>query len=180
MGLERTVKILDDIKDTGFEYATRAGLSISMDDLIIPSEKWDLIKKARGEVSEVEQHYKSGAITSGERYNKIIDIWTHTTDSISEVLFQDFMLYPLYADTRALSHLHSMPCPNPYTEKVPTESGTSEIGACWFMSRDGHQVCVPAAPRRPVIYYMVRTGRLGPLRGAGWARAWWRGLLPAR
>jgi DNA-directed RNA polymerase subunit beta' len=88
VGLERTVKALDYLKDTGFEYATKAGFTISMDDLIIPEEKGKLIAEARKEVAEVDKNYHIGRITRGERYNKIIDIWTHTTDAVSDVLFQ--------------------------------------------------------------------------------------------
>jgi DNA-directed RNA polymerase subunit beta' len=88
VGLEKTVIALDYLKDIGFEYATKAGFTISMDDMIIPVEKEKLIGEARKEVAEVEKNYHSGRITRGERYNKIIDIWTHTTDTVSEVLFQ--------------------------------------------------------------------------------------------
>ena len=88
VGLERTVKTLDYLKDIGFEYATKAGFTISIDDMIIPPEKEELIKEARKQVADVEKNYRMGRITRGERYNKIIDIWTHTTDTISDVLFQ--------------------------------------------------------------------------------------------
>ncbi len=104
VGLEMTVKTLDYLKDVGFDYATKAGFTIAMEDMIIPPEKQMLIDKARKEVSEVEKNYKMGRITRGERYNKIIDIWTHTTDSIADVLFQGLKynegrgsLNPVYA-----------------------------------------------------------------------------------
>ena len=70
VGLERTVKVLDDMKETGFSYATSAGLSISMDDMIIPKEKQALLEEARKQVDEVEKHYQAGAVTARERYNK--------------------------------------------------------------------------------------------------------------
>ena len=89
VGLERTVKLLDAMKDLGFSYATKAGFSISVDDLIVPEAKEDLIEKARAEVSLVESDYRAGNVTAGERYNKIIDIWTHTTDRIADALFHD-------------------------------------------------------------------------------------------
>ena len=89
VGLERTVKLLDAVKDLGFSYATKAGFSIGIDDLIIPAEKEELIEKARKKVSLVERDYRGGNLTAGERYNKIVDIWTHTTDGIADALFQE-------------------------------------------------------------------------------------------
>lgn len=93
-GLERTVRLLDDAKDMGFGYATKAGFSISIDDMTIPPEKGELLEKAREEVAEVETEYRGGNITAGERYNKIIDIWTHTTDNIAEALFRELKHSP--------------------------------------------------------------------------------------
>lgn len=88
VGLERTVKLLDEVKELGFKYATKAGFSISIDDIAIPPEKEELIGKAREEIAVVEDDYRAGNITAGERYNKIIDIWTHTNDNISDALFR--------------------------------------------------------------------------------------------
>ena len=88
VGLEKTVTTLDYLKDIGFEYATKAGFTISMEDMIIPPEKGKLISDARKEVAQVEKNYRTGQITRGERYNKIIDIWTHTTGAISDALFE--------------------------------------------------------------------------------------------
>jgi len=88
VGLEATVGILDSLKTLGFEYATRAGFSIGVDDLIIPDEKKQLIEEAHKQVGAVEKDYRLNRITHGERYNKIIDIWTHTTDTISEAMFR--------------------------------------------------------------------------------------------
>ncbi len=89
VGLERTVRLLDDLKNVGFAYATKAGFSIGIDDMVIPSDKQELIEKARKEVGVVERDYRAGNLTAGERYNKIIDIWTHTTDSIADALFRE-------------------------------------------------------------------------------------------
>jgi len=104
VGLEKTVEVLDALKLLGFEYATRAGFSIGIDDLIVPDEKPELIAKARRQVEAVEKDYRLNRITHGERYNKIIDIWTHTTDTIAEVLFRNLkynrgtgMLNPVFA-----------------------------------------------------------------------------------
>ncbi|MBU2541898.1 MAG: DNA-directed RNA polymerase subunit beta' [Candidatus Omnitrophica bacterium] len=85
-----TVQLLDKLKQLGFEYATLAGLSISIDDLTIPKGKETCLDKAKEETRRVEEQYRRGIITKGERHNKIIDIWTHTTDEISDLLFEDF------------------------------------------------------------------------------------------
>ena len=86
-GLERTVDMLDSLKNLGFTYATRSGLSIGIDDLIIPANKQQLVQDARNEVIKVEQQYLEGAITNGERYNKIIAVWSEVTEKIADEMF---------------------------------------------------------------------------------------------
>jgi len=86
-GLEKTVEMLDALKNLGFSYATRSGLSIGIDDLIIPKEKVALVGKARDEVIKVESQYLEGAITNGERYNKVIAIWSEATEEIANAMF---------------------------------------------------------------------------------------------
>jgi DNA-directed RNA polymerase subunit beta' len=88
-GLEKTVEMLDSIKNLGFLYATKSGLSIGIDDLIIPSEKPVLVAHARDEVIKVEQQYLEGAITNGERYNKVIAIWSDVTEKIADEMFTE-------------------------------------------------------------------------------------------
>ena len=88
-GHTRTIQLLDDLKRLGFEMATQGGLSISMDNLQIPKEKPRIIQEARAEVAEVEDQYKKGLITDGERYNKVIDIWTRATDRVSDLIFKE-------------------------------------------------------------------------------------------
>ena len=88
-GHKETVALLDRLKKLGFEYATLSGISISVDDLKVPKAKQDIINEAMAEVSKVESQYRKGVITNGERYNKVIDIWTHTTDRISDLLFKE-------------------------------------------------------------------------------------------
>ena len=89
LGNEETVKFLDELKDLGFRYATLSGLSIGIDDMHIPSSKERLIAQAREQVNEVEQQYQDGVITNGERYNKVVDIWAHTTELIAEQMFSE-------------------------------------------------------------------------------------------
>ena len=89
LGNHRTVVLLDAVKKLGYRYATMAGLSISISDMHIPKIKSELIKKARAEIKEIERQSKAGVITDSERYNKIIDLWTHVTDQISDIMFDD-------------------------------------------------------------------------------------------
>jgi DNA-directed RNA polymerase subunit beta' len=88
-GLEKTVEMLDSLKNVGFTYATRSGLSIGIDDLVIPQEKAPLVAGARDEVIKVEGQYLEGAITNGERYNKVIAIWSDVTEKIADAMFSE-------------------------------------------------------------------------------------------
>ncbi len=83
----RTAEFLDNLKELGFSYATKSGLSVSIGDVIIPKEKDDIITKALKDVDNVQNQYYRGFITNGERYNKVIDIWTRTTNKVAERLF---------------------------------------------------------------------------------------------
>jgi len=87
-GHEQTVIMLDKLKEIGFREATKAGVSIGIDDMIIPKEKSQEIDASQRQIKEVEKQYRKGVITPGERYNKIIDIWTHCTDQIANVMLK--------------------------------------------------------------------------------------------
>ena len=86
-GLELTVRMLDRLKDLGFLYATKSGMSIGIDDLVIPDEKPRMVDKARKDVIEVEKQYNEGAITDREKKNKVIDIWSGVTEKIADEMF---------------------------------------------------------------------------------------------
>src|SRR5437764_10885858 len=86
-GLETTVKMLDEVKDLGFRFATRAGLSIGIDDMVIPDNKKILVRDAEKQVVSVQQQYLDGAITNGERYNKVIEIWSAITERVADEMF---------------------------------------------------------------------------------------------
>jgi DNA-directed RNA polymerase subunit beta' len=88
-GIENTVQMLDDLKQVGFTYATRSGMSIGIQDLIIPQQKATLSESAREEVIKVEQQYLEGAITNGERYNKVIAVWSEVTEKIADAMFSE-------------------------------------------------------------------------------------------
>jgi DNA-directed RNA polymerase subunit beta' len=82
-----TAEFLDNLKELGFTYATKGGLSVSVEDVIIPKEKEEVIGKADRDVENVQNQYYRGFITNGERYNKVIDIWTRATNKVAERLF---------------------------------------------------------------------------------------------
>ena len=86
LGNRRTVRFLESFKDLGFSYATRAGITISIDDIIVPSEKPQFINVAQKAVNQIHKQYKDGIITDGERYNKIIDTWTHATNNVADAM----------------------------------------------------------------------------------------------
>ena len=88
-GLKLTVEMLDRLKDLGFYYATKSGLSIGINDLVIPQVKADLVKQASDDVLSVEQQYLDGAITNGERKNKVIAIWSDVTEKIADAMFSE-------------------------------------------------------------------------------------------
>ena len=85
----KTAEVLDYIKQTGYKYSTLSGLTVSMADVNIPKEKWDIIADADNEVDKYEKLYRRGLITDDERYEKVIDIWRETTDKVTEALLTD-------------------------------------------------------------------------------------------
>jgi DNA-directed RNA polymerase subunit beta' len=87
-GQAETVRTLDSLKGLGFREATRSGCSIGIVDMVIPDEKGPEIEKAYAEIEKVSKHYRNGIITDGERYQKVVDIWTRATDNIANVLFR--------------------------------------------------------------------------------------------
>ena len=87
-GLKATVVLADQIMYTGFRYSTRAGVSIGVNDMVIPTQKTKMVQNAEKEVKEIEKQYNSGLLTSGERYNKVVDIWSHTNDQVSQAMMK--------------------------------------------------------------------------------------------
>ena len=82
-GIKQTVLLADRLKDLGYRYATKAGISISMKDMIVPKRKPEILSQSQTEVSQVEEQYQEGLITEGEKYNKVVDIWAKATDEIA-------------------------------------------------------------------------------------------------
>ncbi|QKK11371.1 MAG: DNA-directed RNA polymerase subunit beta' [Pseudomonadota bacterium] len=86
VGLKETVIFADQLMYTGFSYATRAGISIGVEDMVVPGEKSAILARAEIEVKEIENQYASGLVTNGERYNKVVDIWSRTNDQVAKVM----------------------------------------------------------------------------------------------
>ena len=85
-GLRATVILADKLLQSGFSLATRAGISICVDDMLVPAQKVDILAKAEAEVKEIEQQYASGLVTVGERYNKVVDIWGRAGDQVGKAM----------------------------------------------------------------------------------------------
>ncbi len=88
-GSEKTIYLLDKLKNLGFAYATSSGLSICVDDMYVPEKKADLLSQAEKEVARVQAQYTDGLITDGERYNKVVDIWAQVTEVVAEEVMED-------------------------------------------------------------------------------------------
>ncbi|TQM02766.1 DNA-directed RNA polymerase subunit beta' [Pseudoxanthomonas sp. 3HH-4] len=88
LGLKDTVVFADKLMYTGFAYATRAGVSIGIDDMLIPAEKKGILGEAEQEVLEIQEQYQSGLVTAGERYNKVVDIWSRTNERIAKAMME--------------------------------------------------------------------------------------------
>jgi len=88
LGLKETVVFADKLMYAGFHYATMAGVSIGIDDLVIPDEKRNILADAEAEVVEIQNQYVSGLVTSGERYNKVVDIWSRTNELVARAMMQ--------------------------------------------------------------------------------------------
>ena len=86
LGLKTTVIFSDRLMYTGFHYSTRAGVSFGVDDMVVPIEKSEIIDSTEAQVKQFEQQYTSGLITNGERYNKVVDIWSHTSDRVAKAM----------------------------------------------------------------------------------------------
>ncbi|MBL7207543.1 MAG: DNA-directed RNA polymerase subunit beta' [Desulfobacterales bacterium] len=94
-GPKATVILSDRLKDIGYRYSTKGGLSISIDDMIIPEAKWNILKKAEKQVGEMSRQYTEGLITQGEKYNKVVDIWTKATDDVADEMMEAMKMAPI-------------------------------------------------------------------------------------
>ncbi len=103
LGNKVTSEFLDKLKNLGYKYATKSGISISFSDMIVPDEKELLIKDSNTKVSGIIDEHEQGLITDAERYNKIIDVWTHTTNDVSKALMEK-----IHGDQQGFNSLHMM------------------------------------------------------------------------
>src|ERR1700716_40029 len=88
LGLKETVVFADQLMYTGFHYATRSGVSFGIDDIVIPEQKTKIVAAADHEVKEIQNQYSSGLVTNGERYNKVVDIWSRANDQVAKVMME--------------------------------------------------------------------------------------------
>jgi DNA-directed RNA polymerase subunit beta' len=88
LGLKETVVFADQLMYTGFHYATRAGVSFGIDDIVIPEQKTRIVASADTEVKEIQDQYASGLVTNGERYNKVVDIWSRANDQVAKAMME--------------------------------------------------------------------------------------------
>jgi DNA-directed RNA polymerase subunit beta' len=86
LGIKESVVFADQLMYMGFHYATRAGVSIGFEDMVIPERKAEIIEAAEREVKEIQKQYSSGLVTDGERYNKVVDIWSHANDQVAKAM----------------------------------------------------------------------------------------------
>ena len=111
-GEKETVLLADRVRSMGYTHATKAGISFGVDDMVIPANKESIIEEARSEVVEIERQRTAGAITAGERHNKIIDVWHRVTERVSEEMFRDIkrqsaeLQAKLPTNHQFLKHLH--------------------------------------------------------------------------
>jgi len=97
-GIKATVILSDRLKDIGYKYATLSGISISMKDMRIPSRKAEIVEKAENEVKRIDEQYKSGLITDGEKYNKVVDIWAHCTEKVASEMMDEMGVEEIRGD----------------------------------------------------------------------------------
>jgi DNA-directed RNA polymerase subunit beta' len=95
LGGKATVILSDRLKDIGYRYATQAGISICVDDMVIPQKKWDIIKEAERAVAGISEQYAEGLITRGEKYNKVVDIWAKATTGVADEMMEEMKIDPL-------------------------------------------------------------------------------------
>ncbi|MBW2020483.1 MAG: DNA-directed RNA polymerase subunit beta' [Deltaproteobacteria bacterium] len=95
LGGKATVVLADRLKDIGYRYATEAGVSICVDDMVTPKKKWDIIKKAQQQVAEINEQYTEGLITRGEKYNKVVDIWAKATTDVANEMMEEMKIAPV-------------------------------------------------------------------------------------
>jgi len=121
VGLKETVIFADQLMYTGFAYAARSGASFGVNDMVIPDEKYTIIEAAEKEVQEIQEQYESGLVTNGERYNKVIDIWSHTNEHVAKSMMDILEFDEINIDYTPTSTISG----KPLKEIVPDEEKAS-------------------------------------------------------
>jgi DNA-directed RNA polymerase subunit beta' len=88
LGLKETVVFADQLMYTGFHFATKAGVSFGVNDMVVPEQKATILQQAEGEVKDIQEQYSAGLVTDGERYNKVVDIWSRTNDQVAKAMME--------------------------------------------------------------------------------------------
>jgi DNA-directed RNA polymerase subunit beta' len=107
VGLKETVVFADQLMYTGFNYATRGGVSIGVDDMVVPLQKTKILATAEREVKEIQEQYASGLVTNGERYNKVVDIWSRTNDQVAKAMMDKLGTEEVTTAAGAVTHQKS-------------------------------------------------------------------------
>jgi DNA-directed RNA polymerase subunit beta' len=143
-GTKETVILADRLKDLGYEYATRAGISVCVNDMLIPVNKEEILTKAEGEVLDVEKQYTDGLITVGEKYNKVIDVWSKATEAVAKEMMDEMSVEYLSANRcKKCGHEYSQDlktCPNPECgndKKVRTTIDSPSFNPIFIMADSG-------------------------------------------
>jgi len=133
VGLKETVIFADQLMYTGFYYATRSGASIGINDLVIPEVKAEIIAQSDEEVKEIESQYTSGLVTWGERYNKVIDIWSRTNDKVAKAMMtklsKDTVINRLAKKSSKTLSIRFSSWQTQVLEEVPLKSGSWPVCA---------------------------------------------------
>lgn len=108
IGLKETVILADRLKDIGYKYSTLGGLSICVDDMIIPDDKWKIIEKAQENIENIKNQYSEGLITQGEKYNKVIDIWAQSTDDVSNAMMKEMKAPKITSDKDKIKGMNAV------------------------------------------------------------------------
>ncbi|MGP7986945.1 MAG: DNA-directed RNA polymerase subunit beta', partial [Desulfobaccales bacterium] len=127
-GIKQTVIFADQLKNLGYKYATQAGISISIQDMMIPAGKAEVLKSSQAEVAQVEEQYQEGLITEGEKYNKVVDIWAKATDEVAAEMMAEMAREVLVREEDA---------PDGSGKKVVIEEEVASFNPVFMMADSG-------------------------------------------
>ncbi len=135
-GIKSTVLLADRLKDWGYKYATQAGISISITDMVIPSRKAEILARSQDEVALVEEQYQEGIITEGEKYNKVVDIWARATDEVASEMMEEMARETLRGE-KQIVRLDPAGASKPLEETMELEEETASFNPIYMMADSG-------------------------------------------